>query len=576
MSEYTPFFTKNDALNNAMKLYHIALCHQLSLPKPSRKSMLFMYLLGNRFVSRIQLHNLLSYDIDSGRNLSEYIGKFVRTDLLKKYSTDGKNALMDVYTLTRSGYDVGRESFVSEIENIISEKNVFYAEYVLKLLMNDLKNLNEFTQLLIDNSVKGYNAYSLRHLLATRDSYIIYLRYLLPGAFFYSRTEVEFDGYEPAVDVNRSLFARTGVRSDAVHLLPLRRTDFSTSVGNDCMICIEQDTLRQTSTVLMDKVNRYINLIALPRYREKGVPMILCFSIFPPSHRSSSNGSERERKSKMNVVSGRQLDARYVDVFSCFASLYAEMNHVSPDAMTLEEFAVEFGKIAMSSGNESFDKYIDYLGSHIEELGRELPVSKLKERCKELSSVNESAMNIFSKAHSSYVNRRSTIFEMAAGIQGIELMANMGFSIATVCNYELHTLLSFFPAHCSSTISLTSFCNVFIGEEPEYVPMYHHRCQSGTEIVFRNAFRCNGTIYVVENVAEDFCAGLRLKSLMMNDPELSICCIIVSPRPDLTESVQKLQTIVPPSKRGKIFIASYYAGADGNIAYSSPTSLTTF
>lgn len=548
----------DEKLDRASLLYQFALINLFST-SANRRDKLFLYLLGNKYISRRQLHMLLRYPLSDKKNMCEHIGKSTRAGYLKKHSADGKDILNDVFKLTSSGLTVAEGIYASAVSEILNDSSNTFSAYALRLLSDNRENIAEYAHLIAEDSAGGFVTSTSRHTLAAKDTYIALLTSMRPS-FYLAKTEVAFNDYEPNMTADHSKHGSSDVRSDSVYVIPTDRAA-STLPSHGTVVCVEQDMMYQKTDVLAGKLSRYVDSVALPYYKATGIPMILCFSIL-------------SKYSAGTVVASRR-DFAYIDGIVCLASMYGTYSGVA--SVTIGTLLKELQRLAKNTKSEDFAKYISSLASLVSEFGTECPVSDLKRRCKQNSSEDftKDIQKALDKAHASYARHRATIFEMATNEPGIVKMAFMGFSLCTCNNLSPESLLTFFPEHTYSQVDLSPFCNFLLDEKPEYLSLYHYSCADGTEIVFRNAYRCNGTVFLLDNIVEDYCAQLRLQALVKNNAR-DICYVSVIPRAELPHALTLLQAILPSDMRNLVYLSMYYTTDTGELIYSAPTSLSVF
>lgn len=559
--------TDRELLSYSASLYQVALCAHAASHAMTKRSLLFLYLFGWRYISRRQIYSLLAYDPSSGqssKNAEEFIGKFIRADLLRKCNADKSDTDNAVFTASKKGVELGRQYFIEEVQRIHNTKNIFYSRYVDVLLLGERDNLDEYIRIFGDYTTERYRnkLRSTVHRLSTMDSYISFLRHLLPATVAWFGTEVKFYRGEVCGDDSNLFSASTDVRSDALFHLALCRTGQMTAAtgGNTHLVCIEQDTSHQTSAVLQDKIERYVNLIALPRYDRYAVPPTLIFSVIP---------SFRPAK-RLAHTSVHACGLSYVEDLTRFAILYCHHCGKSLEQVTLGELEGEL--VASGGGSPLFDKYLKFLNEHAGEYSKYLPLSRLNDRYHELAAQDDGTGAYRRKVTASFQARRSTIFSAAARVECIGLMARTGFSVCAVSNYEPASLLSLFPELARGRELLSMVC-------PEtgdgrttirFSPFYRHRCQNGMEITFRNVYHLGDRLFVMENIAEDYCGYLRLKELLAGEPELPLQFLAVFPVADYVKHTKELYSMASARQRDSLYGCAYRADTDGNILYVAP------
>lgn len=150
----------------------------------------------------------------------EFIGKFVRADLLKKCSADKSDTDNTVFTPSKKGVELGKQYFIEEVQRIYNTKNIFYSRYVDVLLLGERDNLNEYVRIFADYATERYKnkLHSTVHRLSTTDSYITFLRRLLPASVAGFGTEVKFYRGEVSADDFRLFSTSSDVRYRAAQI----------------------------------------------------------------------------------------------------------------------------------------------------------------------------------------------------------------------------------------------------------------------------------------------------------------------------------------------------------------------
>lgn len=562
-------YPKRELLSRSSELYQLALCNHTLSAAMTKRSMLFFYLFGWRYISRRQIYNLLSYDASSTKsrkNAEEFIGKFVRDGLIKKSNADSDNSDNHVFMPTKKGIEVGYQYFIEEVYRIFEMKSVYFYKYVLELLYGEIDNIEAFASLFSDCMTERYKnkLRSSVHRLSTMDSYITFLRHFLPTCMMWYGVEVSF--YGGTVCDDEIFNANADIRSDATFHLSVKPTGFlsSATIANSQLVCIEQDTSHQTSLVLKDKMERYVDNIALPRIDESGIPPLLVFTVIPSNIPKKKGG-------RTGVP---PIEQSYIDDIMRFGFLYCKSQGKGMEQISIFDFYQ--GIREYCDNNELFTKHLDYLERNMDRYGKVLPLSMLPERIHELSAQEDCTEGYNKKIRLSYCRRRATIFGAAASIPQIERIACMGFSICATSNYEPSALLSLFPEFTKGRELITSVLEAGSNGKItiNYIPFYKHRCRNGTEIVFRNAYTVNGTIYIVENIAEDFCGSIRMRELIANDPLLNVYFLAVFPVPDYITYAKEVQSIANAEQRNFIYACAYQTDNTGGITYVSPTRIS--
>lgn len=568
-SDLLELYPRKELLSRSSELYQLSLCSHTLSASMTKRSILFLYLFGWRYISRRQIYNLLSYELTSTqsvKNAEEFIGKFVRDGLIKKCNTESDNSDNHVFTPTKKGVDLGYQYFVEEVRRIYESKSVFFYRYADELLLNEIGNLEKYATLFSECMTERYKnkLRSSVHRLSTMDSYIAFLRHFLPTCMMWYGVEIKF--YGGTICDDELFSANTEVRSDAAFCLSLKPSGlFSAATdANSQLVCIEQDTSHQTSFVLKDKIERYINLIALPRIEQYGIPPLLAFTVIP-------SNVPKKRRGRTGVL---PVEQSYVDELLRFGFLYCKNQGKRMEQISIYDFYQNFREYTDYS--ELFDKHLDFLEKNMDRYGKVLPLSMLPERLRELSVLEDDMADYTKKIRLSYCRRRSTIFGAAASIPQIEKIARMGFSICATSNYEPSALLSLFPEFTKGRELITSILgNGFSAETViTYTPFYRHRCRNGVEIVFRNAYTVNGTVYVIENIAEDFCGNIRMKELLINEPALTVHFLAVFPVADYVTYAKEVYSVASARQRDLIYGCAYQADNSGGIAFITPTRIS--
>ena len=564
--------TDAEILSYSSALFQVALCAHVTSTEMSKRSLLFLYLFGWRYISRRQIYDLLAYDSSNSKdvkNAEEFIGKIVRSEHIKKSSTETGVSSDSVFTVTKKGLDVGRGYYIAEVERILDKGNVFYSQYIIKLLLGERDNLREYVQMFEDYSTERYKnkLRSTIHRLSTMDSYITFLRHLQPTSIAWYGTEVSFSRGEVISGEHMNLMSTTtDVRSDALFHLSLRKSGrMAATDGKETQIvCIEQDTSHQSMAVLKDKIERYVNLIALPRIEKYAIPPTLVFTVIP---------ANRPEKKRMRTEV-RACDHKYVTDIVRFGILYCAHKGISPDRIALYEFIKGFEEFC--GNNPLFHKHISFMKDNLGVYGKRLPLSALEDRYRELLAKDDSLDTCRKKMYVSFCNRRSTIFSAAAQVQGIDVMARLGFSVCSTSNYEPTALPSLFPelSRGRDLLSLVLTGKSTGGETAEFYPFYKHRCPNGVEINFRNVYRNGADTYIMENVSEDYCGHLRLKALLDNEPAPQIRFLAVFPLEEYVERTTELSAMATERQRDCIFGCAYRSAEDGNIQYVNPIRIS--
>ncbi len=559
--------TKEELLSYSTALFQAAVRAHISSPEMTKRSLLFLYLYGWRYATRRQIYQLLSYDTLSEKSLrsaKEFISNFVRTGMLKKYSVDSDDVNNDVFTVTLKGIDLGREYYTAEIQRILDTNNVFFAKYITELLLGERENVGEYVQMFETYTTERYSnkRRASLHRLSTMDSYISFLLHLQPTSISRFGTEVKFFRGEVAPEDSSLISATSDVRSDAMfHLGMLRSGRIAAATGTDTqLVCIEQDMSHQRTGIIQDKIDRYVNLIALPRSKSYGIPLTVVFTVVPS-----------KRSGKPRAGTGvRPVDQGYVEDIMRFSILYSKHIDKETDRISLEEFSRGFKDFC---GNEPlFHKHMKFLGDHLDEYGAQLPVSRLLDRHKELSSQDNGIVALRRKQYALYCNRKSTIFSAAALVPGIEQVARTGFSVCSTSNYEPTALLSLFPelSRGRDLLSMVLGGAASTGMSAEFTPFYKYRCHNGVEITFRNAYTIGNEVYVMENVFEDFCGRLRLDALLANEPVPHINFLAVFPLEEYVSITKEMSTMASDRQRDCLYGCAYRSDENRDIRYIEP------
>lgn len=564
--------TDEEILSYSSSLFQIALCAHVASPDASKRSLLFLYLYGWRFISRRQIYNLLSYDSSNSRdvkNAEEFIGRLVRSELIRKSSTETGVSENSVFSITKKGLDVGRRYYKEEVARILDKSNVFYSPYVMTLLLGERDNLDEYIHRFEEYSTERYKnkLRSTIHRLSTMDSYISFLLHLQPASIAWYGTEVSFSRGETVANEYSNLLSNTtDVRSDALFHLSLRRSGRIASINGteNQIVCIEQDTSHQSAVVLQDKIERYVHLIALPRIKKYEIPPTLVFTVIPANR-------AQKKKARTEV---RESDSKFIKDIERFAILYCAHKGIGPEQVSLSDFIPEFETFC---GNHSlFQKHMSYMKDNMGVLGAQLPMSELVFRHQELLS-KDTAMDCHrNKAYTSYCNRKSTIFSAAAQVPGMEQAARTGFSVCSTSNYEPTALLSLFPelSRGRDLLSLVLSGTSTTGMSAEFIPFHKYRCRNGVEITFRNAYRIGQEVYIMENISEDYCGRLRLDALLENEPVPHIHFLAVFPLEEYVSITKELSSAATERQRDCLYGCAYRSTEGGDIQYINPIQIS--
>lgn len=551
--------TDEELLSYASSLYHVALTAHASSQAATKRSLLFLYLFGYRYLSRRQIFSLTSYHpVTEKKNGEEFISKFVRAGLIKKCSTDTALTEDTLYTPTRTGITLGREYFISETTRILTTKDVFYLPYVTELLLGEPDNLASYADTFMNHTTTRYKN-KLRmalHRIATMDSFIALLTSLIPATLLSFSPEVSIYRGEICDDFLTHLNAEADVRSDAVLFLSTTRAGLMRAPDKDShMVCIEQDTSHQSATVLADKITRYINHVVLPRHKD-GFPTTLIFSVLPANRAAKATGG-----------SIRPADAGYVEDILRFATLYC--NHIGSDTnrISLSDFLAGFPSFCGNS--PLFSRHLSFLTDRIESYGPHLPISKLLSRHEELAAQDSTAEIAQHKLIASFHRRKETIYGVLDRMNHMETVACTGFSLCVTCNYAPVSLSSLFPELCSGR-ELLPLVTGNKAPITAFTPFYTYHCTDGTEITFRNAYHVGSTVYIMENIAEDYFAMIRLLTLLAHDPEPAVTFLAVFPLVDYLHFTKLLHDTATPAQREVLYGCAYHEESHGNIAYVAP------
>ncbi len=555
--------TDEELLSYASSLYHVALTSHASSQASTKRSLLFLYLFGYRYLSRRQVYTLTSYHpIREKKNAEEFIGKFIRAGLIKKCSTD--TVLMEdtLYTPTKSGIAIGKEYFITEVEHILSSKDVFYSSHATELLLGDPDNLPGYADAFMNHTSARYkNKYRMAtHRIATMDSFLTLIRHLKPATLLAFTPEASIFRGEVCDESLTHLSAEADVRSDAVMFLSAACSGLMKSPDrNSHMVCIEQDTSRQSAAVLADKITRYINHVVLPRHKV-GRPTTLIFSVLPANRIARRTGT---------VI--RSADAGYVEDILRFAILYC--NHVGYDAdrVSLADFLASFPSFCGDS--PLFSRHLSFLTERLANYGPHLPVSKLLSRHEELVAQDTTADNVLHKLAVSFKRRKETIYGVLDRIHHMDAVACTGFSLCVTNNCAPTSLLSLFPGLCSGRELLS----LVTGNPPPvaaFIPFYTYHCTDGTAITFRNAYHVGTIVYIMENIADDYLANTRLFTLLSHEPEPKITFLAVFPLEEYVHYSQTLYTTATETQREHLYGCAYQAAENGNIHYITPIQIS--
>ncbi len=563
--------TKEELLSYSTALFQTALRSHISSPEMTKRSLLFLYLFGWRYITRRQIYQLLSYDTlseQSLRSAREFISSFVRSDMIKKYSADSDNKDNDVFSITLKGLDLGRDYYLSEIQRVFDTNNVFFAKHMSDLLLGERENIAEYVQMFESYTTERYSnkRRASFHRLSTMDSYISLLLHLQPTSISQFGTEVKFSRGEVASEDSSLIAATSDVRSDAMfHMGMLRSGRIAAATGTDTqLVCIEQDMSHQRTGIIQDKIDRYVNLIALPRNKRYGIPLTVVFTVVP----SKRSGKPR------SGTGVRPVDQGYVEDITRFSILYSKYIDKDINRIALEEFARGFADFC--GDGPLFHKHIKFLNDHLNEYGPQLPVSKLLDRHKELSAQDNGIVALRKKQYALYRNRKSTIFSAAAQVPGIAQVARTGFSICSTSNYEPTALLSLFPelSRGRDLLSMVLSGTSATGMSAEFVPFHKYRCHNGVEITFRNAYRIGQEVYIMENISEDYCGRLRLNALLENEPAPHIHFLAVFPLEEYVTLTKELFTVANERQRDCMYGCAYRSTEGGDIRYINPIRIS--
>lgn len=563
--------TETELLSYSTALFQTAVCAHVTSPEMTKRSLLFLYLFGWRYITRRQIHQLLSYDSlseKSIKNAREFISSFVRSGMIKKYLTDTDDINNDVFVATTKGIDLGREYYFAEIQRILDTNNVFFAKYMLNLLLGERENITEYIEM-FDNYITERYSNKRRaslHRLSAMDSYISFLLHLQPTSISQFGTEVKFSRGEVAPEDSSLISTTSDVRSDAMFRFGLLRSGrIAAATETDTqLVCIEQDMSHQRTSIIQDKINRYVNLITLPRNKRYGIPLTVIFTVVP---------SKRFEKPKVRI-GVRPVDQEYVEDIARFSILYGRYISKDTDCISLEEFAI--GLKDFCGDDPLFHKYLKYLKDHMDDYGAHLPVSQLIDRHKDILSQENGIVALRKKQYKLYCNRKSTIFSAAAQVPGIELVARTGFSVCSTSNYEPASLLSLFPelSRGRDLLSMVLNSTSSTGMSAEFVPLYTYRCHNGIEITFRNAYYVEQEVYIMENISEDYCGHLRLKDLIENEPIPHLHFLAVFPLEEYVSLTKALSSAATERQRECLYGCAYRATKDNDIQYIRPIRIS--
>ena len=554
---------KTESLFVAEQLCHIALCRMFASDDFVKRSALFLYLLKNRCICRYQLYTLLSYDryhCDSERNIYQFLVKRSGENLIRTEHDSSGNEMLDLIFPTLSGLRLGVDLFLDEIKTILSEDGYFTGACKM-LLGENPERLSEFSDILLENRQKYPTYTSLLHSVSTRDSYIAFLRGLSGLSLSSVQFEVEYEDVHPVQGTHKGL--RGGVRSDALIFLPVNGATNSFPIVSDngsVPVCIEQDTAKQTKSVLQNKIAHYIDLLAAPRFERYGVPTVIVFSVL------SNTQSVKQAKQK-----DASMQTRFIDDFIRIGKIVSHISGRPFEQFTLGELWDIFS--ALGSQDRLFQKYLDEIERCKDEYHRGLPVYKLKEYTKTILKQSGAVKEAFSETHESFLRRKRIVFSAAMELSGIRQMALNGYSVCAVSNHETNTLLSFFPALSSGALRFDGiFDTGSAAGTPQFVPLYRHETSSGT-ILFRNAYRLAGSTCIVENVADDCCGFLRIRELLLREASLSVKILILVPNVDFLEEVTRLKSLASPEQQKSIYLSIFVSDNNQKFFTTKPSLL---
>lgn len=561
--------TDKEILSYSISLYRTVMSAHMSSSRLSKRSVLLLYLYGWRYITRRQINTLTSYNnssLDAITVSKRFISNLVTRDgLLKKCSSNNTNPLEDIYTLTFNGIAAARELYIAEINRIYDEGSLYYLNHVNAYLLNARENIEEYADIFeayIRKWSKNKQSASL-HRLSIMDSYISFLRHLNPAIMAGFGTEVKFNLGEAEIDETVSTRAlSTDVRSDAVFYLALERRINLANVDNNNtqVVCIEQDMIQQRGNIIADKIERYINLVALPRFERYGIPLTLVFSVVPTSQ-------SKQKKDRTGI---RPVDQRYIEEIARLGLLYCSLNERRPDRVALSELARDLKK---EFCNEPlFQKHIQFLDEHMEDYGKTLPVSDILEKhTLLLEDTNVRNLRQDSKEDVSYARRKAFLFSVASEAHGIELMAQNGFSLCCTNNYDASSLISLFPELSGKREIIAASLSEKEALNAEFIPFYKYTCRNGVEIMFRNAYRFKDTVYVIENISNDYCSTVRLELLLKNEPDPKLNFIATFPIDEYVAKMNGVGHIATSEQRSHIYACPYRVGASGEPVYESLT-----
>lgn len=554
-------YSDSEYVKNALAIFHATLYAHINSPDISKRSLLFIYLYGFRSITRRQICTLLSYDAFSDATAAQLkitLAKLKSAGLIKITSTTYTLIDDQVFTLTRKGIETGRTYFLKELNGLLDRSDAYYSDYILSLLYGYRENIEEFTDILEKYADERYRdkRRSSIHRLATMDCFIASLLYFSPATVAGHSTEVKF--YQGEVCEDGTLLSQSSdVRSDAMLQLSLQNNYRFDAAAATQLVCIEQDTAHQSAAILEDKIFRYANLIALPLRRKGAPPPTLVFSVLPANRAA-------KKRTRTGVLAN---DAPMVEELTRLGFLYGKFIHKDTERIALYELVD--GLRDISDNSPLFDKHCSYLESHLKEYGRTLPVSALQTRYKELLAGNEVLEHHRAQINNSFLGRKRTVFTAASRVQGIELVARTGFSVCATNNYDPSTLLSLFPEQGRGRELLLTICPDMgkRGYQVEYHPFFAYRCSNGTEIVFRNAYRIGETLYIMENLSEDFCARLRLEALLSCNTAADICYLAVTPAYNTLDTASYLSSLTIGSAVSSVHICAYEPDTAAGIHY---------